>query len=67
MRRTGRLRKLLGWVGNALVLGWIVVACTMLLVRHVALPAVGQFRGEIAAAASQAIGLPVRIGTIDGD
>ncbi|ENO87733.1 hypothetical protein C666_10350 [Thauera linaloolentis 47Lol = DSM 12138] len=61
------MRAALGWIGNALVLGWIVAASAMLLLRYAALPAVGEFRAEIAEVAGQALGLPVTIDAIDGD
>jgi len=48
-RRARRSRAVLGRIGKVLVLGWIVVASAMLLLRHVVLPAVGEFHGEIAA------------------
>ncbi|WP_341648661.1 AsmA family protein [Thauera humireducens] len=51
---------------RALVLLWIVFAGVLLLVRHVVLPSVGEFRAEIAAAASKALGLPVAIDAIEG-
>ena len=66
-RRGGRLRVALGRIGKVLVLAWIVVASVVLLVRHVAVPAVAKFRTEIAAAAAQALGLPVALGAIEGD
>ena len=66
-RNWARLRAALGRVGNVLVLAWIVVASVILLVRHVAVPAVAEFRTEIAAAAAQALGLPVALGAIEGD
>lgn len=66
-RRRARLRVALDRIGKLLVLAWIVVASVVLLVRHVALPAVAEFRTEIAAAAGQALGLPVAIGAIQGD
>lgn len=66
-RRRAPLRVALDRIGKLLVLAWIVVASVVLLVRHVALPAVAEFRTEIAAAAGQALGLPVTLGAIQGD
>ena len=61
------MRAVLGRIGNVLVLAWIVVASMVLLMRFVAVPAVAEFRTEIAAAAGQALGLPVALGAIEGD
>ncbi|WP_418647025.1 YhdP family protein [Thauera butanivorans] len=66
-RRARRSRAVLGRIGKVLVLGWIVVASAMLLLRHVVLPAVGEFHGEIAGIAGRSLGLPVAIEAIDGD
>lgn len=65
-RRWGRVRAVCGGVLRAFVLLWIAFAATLLLVRHVALPSVGEFRAEIVAAASQALGLPVAVEAIEG-
>lgn len=60
------MRAVGGGALRALVLLWIVFAGVLLLVRHVVLPSVGEFRAEIAAAASKALGLPVAIDAIEG-
>ena len=50
-----------------LVLMWIIAASGMLVVRHVLLPSVGEFREPIAALAGQALGVQVTIDVIEGD
>ncbi len=65
--RRVRLRRAAGWALRALVVLWFVAGGLMLAVRHVVMPAVGDFRSEIAAAASAALGVPVSIASIEGD
>ena len=54
------------WVLRALVIAWIMVACMVLVVRHVLMPSIGSFREPIAAMFAQQLALPVSIARIEG-
>ena len=56
---TRRLLRLAGW---GLVIGYFAFACLILVLRYAVLPGIGQYQGDIEAAASRAIGQKVRIG-----
>lgn len=60
-RRGGRL------LARLLLLGWFVFGATVLLLRELVLPGIGQYRAEIAALATEALGVPVSIATLEGD
>lgn len=62
----GRLRRALGRVAFGLVLLWCVAAATLLTVRHVLVPVVGEFRAPIERVLAAQIGAPVSIGRIEG-
>ncbi len=66
-RAGGRARRLLRGAGAFALVLWFVVGSVMLLMRVVVMPAVGDFRAEIAAVAGDALGLPVSIASIEGD
>ena len=51
---------------RVLVIAWFMVACTVLVVRHVLMPSVGSFREPIAAMLAQQLALPVSIDRIEG-
>lgn len=59
VRRTLRL---LGWVVLA---GWLLFAALILVLRYAVLPHVAEFKGDIERAATQAVGQPVSIGSIE--
>ncbi|MCK2095354.1 YhdP family protein [Thauera aromatica] len=62
-----RARLLGKWGLRAAVTLWFAFAVLVLVTRHLLLPAVGEFRERIAAAASAGLGLPVSIAAIEGD
>lgn len=66
-RSVARARRVLRALGMAALVGWFVLGTAVLLVREVLLPRIDVYRDEIAAVASEAMGLPVSIGVIDGD
>ncbi len=65
-RRNGGVRNAIAWLLRVLVLAWLVAAGTVLVVRHVVMPAVGGFREPIAALLAQQLDLPVAIDHIEG-
>ena len=62
----GRLGTVAAWVLRALLLSWLLIGAGVLALRYVLMPAVGEFRAQIEAAASASLGLPVSVGTIAG-
>lgn len=50
-----------------LLVAWFMLGGLVLVARELLLPGIGAFREEIAAAASGALGLPVRIEAIEGE
>ena len=62
-----RARLLGKWGLRAALTLWFAFAVLVLVTRHLLLPAVGEFRERIAAAASAGLGLPVSIAAIEGD
>ncbi len=56
------LTRLLGWL---LFAAWLIFAALILTLRYAVLPNVASYQPQIEAAASRAIGQPVRIGRID--
>ncbi len=60
------LRRALTWALRALVLAWFVAAGVVLVVRHVLMPAIENFREPIAAVLAQELGRPVTIERIEG-
>lgn len=65
-RRGGGARNAIAWLLRVLVVAWLVAAGTVLVVRHVLMPAVGGFREPIAALLAQQLDLPVSIDHIEG-
>ncbi|HET6719858.1 MAG TPA: DUF3971 domain-containing protein, partial [Rhodocyclaceae bacterium] len=49
---------------GALIAGWLLFATTVLLLRYVVLPEIARYQPEIEQLASNAVGLPVRIGRL---
>ncbi|ATE60827.1 YhdP family protein [Thauera sinica] len=66
-RSASRARRVLRAAGLLALAAWFVLGTAVLLVRDVLLPRIDRYRGDIAAIASEALGLPVSIGAIDGD
>ncbi|MFU2487442.1 YhdP family protein [Thauera sp. WH-1] len=62
----GRLATVGAWVLRGLLLSWLLVGAGVLVLRYLLMPAVGDFRAQIEAAASASLGLPVSVGTIEG-
>ena len=58
----GRLLRLAGWAAVTL---WFLFACTVLTLRYAVLPRIADYRADIEAVASKAVGLPVLIGRIE--
>lgn len=57
-------RRIWRWLGWAALLGYFVFAGLVLTLRYSVLPNIERYRGDIEQMASQALGLPVRIGSI---
>lgn len=55
----------LRWAGRLLFAAWLAFTGLVLVLRHVVLPRVADYRVAIEQAASQAVGQPVRIGRIE--
>jgi uncharacterized protein (TIGR02099 family) len=66
-RSASRARRVLRGVGVVALTLWFLVGSAVLLVREVVLPGIDRYRTEIAAVASEALGLPVSIAVIEGD
>ncbi|MDR3352491.1 MAG: TIGR02099 family protein [Zoogloeaceae bacterium] len=62
-KKTHRIWRALGWGVFALYLAFVAF---VLLLRYIVLPGIHQYKAEIEAAAGEALGLPVRIGTLSG-
>lgn len=60
------LRRAGAWGLRALVLAWFVVAGTVLVLRHMLMPAIGEFRVPIVTLVGERLGLPVSIARIEG-
>jgi len=58
------IRRLLAGVGWTLVAAYFAFAALILVLRYAVLPGIGQQQATIEAAVTQAVGLPVRIGSI---
>ena len=54
----------LRFVGWTLVIGWLVFAATVLLLRYQVLPDIARYRSNLEQLASDALGQPVRIGDV---
>lgn len=66
--RLGRaLQRSVRALARVLLWLWIVLAGLLVLVRYLLFPLAGDFHGDIAAAASRALGLPVSIVAMDTD
>src|SRR5690606_21646369 len=65
-RAGGVLRSVLAWTLRICVIAWFVAAGTVLVVRHVLMPAVDGLRAPIAAMLAQQLALPVSIERIEG-
>ncbi|MBK8918874.1 MAG: TIGR02099 family protein [Betaproteobacteria bacterium] len=57
-----RLVRIAGWAAVTL---WFLFAATVLTLRYAVLPRIADFRADIEAAATRAVGLPVLIGRIE--
>lgn len=62
-----RWRRGLRLLARLVLLGWFVFGATVLLLRELVLPGIGQYRAEIAALATEALGVPVSIAALEGD
>lgn len=60
------MRSARAWALRALVLAWFVAAGGVLVLRHVLMPAMGEFRAPVAALLGEQLGLPVSIARIEG-
>lgn len=67
LQRRARLRVVLAWLTRLAVLVLLLGALGLLAARTLLLPALGGLRGEIEAAASAELGLPVSIAAIAGE
>ena len=59
------VRTTLRWLGWGAFAGWLLFVALVLALRYVLLPGVADYRPQIEAAATQAIGLPVSIGRVE--
>lgn len=59
-------RRLVAWCLRLIMLAWLLGAGAVLVVRHVLMPAVGDFRDDIAAAVTASLGVEVSIAAVEG-